>query len=413
MTLSIEFDRVSKRYRTGNALPTLRSLLQLRKNDQADKFHWAVNDVSFELRPGEALGIIGPNGAGKTTILKLLSKVTYPSSGRIVVNGRFSALIELGAGFHPDLTGRDNIYLNGIILGMRRSEINARFDQIVDFAEIGKYLDTPVKRYSSGMYARLGFAVAAHVDPDVLLVDEVLAVGDMAFRSKCYERMRQLQGNGTTLVFVSHNFGAVQKVCPRCLVMYQGHLAFDGPTAEATAEYSNILRRSASVSNLAALPESGGLSQMIMTHRAVIEDVQLLNAAGQPALTFSTGEGVRVRMLVKFYDQAPAPVFACTVRQPDGLIVYNFTTHWADQQTPDFERNTTASIEFTLKLNLTSGTYHLGVDLAYADLSSYYDRLDCAVDFVVTGGNGARGVADLQAAVVVETDALQTQDVVA
>jgi len=186
MSLSIQFEQVSKRYRIGRGIPTLRGLLQSRNTLQSDRYHWALQDVSFELGAGESLGVIGPNGAGKTTILKLLSRVTFPTSGKIKVNGRSSSLIELGAGFHPDLTGRENVYLNGTILGLRRSEIKERFDQIVDFAGIGQYLDTPVKRYSSGMYARLGFAVAAHVDPEILLVDEVLAVGDMAFRRKCY-----------------------------------------------------------------------------------------------------------------------------------------------------------------------------------------------------------------------------------
>lgn len=398
MAPSIQFEQVSKRYRIGRGIPSLRGFLKSWNNPQSKKFHWAIKNVSFELRPGESLGIIGPNGAGKTTILKLLSMVTYPTSGEIHVNGRCSALIELGAGFHPDLTGRENIYLNGTILGMRRTEIKARFDQIVDFAGIDEYLDTPVKRYSSGMYARLGFAVAAHVDPEVLLVDEVLAVGDIAFRGKCYGRMLQLLDNGTTLVFVSHNFRAVQKVCSRCLVLYRGHLAYDGPVAEATAEHSNILRKAASDLGRRDVPESGGISQMVMTHGAVIEDVQLLRADGQPALTFATGEAVCVRMQVKFLEKAPSPILACTVRQADGQIVYDFTTHHANLPTPDFEANTKAIVEFNLELNLVSGTYHVGLDLAYADLSCYYDRIVRAVDFVVTSGDGAGGIADLRAA---------------
>jgi lipopolysaccharide transport system ATP-binding protein len=217
---SIIFTDVSKRYRLGSSVPSLRNLFSIKQRPQAERYHWALKDVSFDLKAGEALGIIGPNGAGKTTILKLLSKITHPTSGRIQLNGRFSSLIELGAGFHPELTGRENIYLNGTILGMRRDEIKARFDQIVEFAEIGQYLDTPVKRYSSGMYARLGFSVAAHVEPDILIVDEVLAVGDMAFRKKCYEHMLQLIG-AEQPVFVSHDFSAIQKVCPACLVMYR------------------------------------------------------------------------------------------------------------------------------------------------------------------------------------------------
>jgi len=412
MSLSIQFDHVSKRYRIGRGIPTLRGLLGRRNTLQPDKYHWALRSVSFELRAGESLGVIGPNGAGKTTILKLLSRVTFPTSGNIKVNGRSSALIELGAGFHPDLTGRENIYLNGTILGLRHKEIEARFDQIVEFAGIGQYLDTPVKRYSSGMYARLGFAVAAHVDPEVLLVDEVLAVGDMAFRRKCYERMLHLLENGTTLVLVSHDFGAIQKVCSRCLVLYRGDLAYDGPAVEAVAAYSNLLRTAASEASQANVPESGALKQMVMTHGAVIGSVHMLHADGKPGFSFVTGETVRVRMEAKFHERAPSPVLACTVRQPDGLIVYNFTTDWANLQTPDFEADTLALIEYTLELNLLSGTYHLGVDLAYADLSRYYDRLDRAADFVVTSSNDVRGIADLRAAFnVVGTQKARTPSV--
>jgi len=334
MDPSIVINQVSKKYRIGRGLPGIRTIFKLGNSSNDEKYHWALRDLSFELQPGESLGIIGPNGAGKTTILKLLSKVTYPTKGEIFVNGRYSSLIELGAGFHPELTGRENIYLNGTILGMRRGEIRSRFDQIVDFAGIDKYLDTPVKRYSSGMYARLGFSVAVHVDPEILLVDEVLAVGDVAFRTRCYERMLKLLENGTTLIFVSHNFSAVQRVCSRCLVLYGGKLAFEGNTAEAIAEYSNILRRAAVDSSLTDTQENGGLSKRVMTHGAVIESVQILQDKGQSTLTFSKGDTALVRMNVRFVEAATSPVFACTVRQADGGIVYDFTTHWANLTPP-------------------------------------------------------------------------------
>ena len=185
MAPSITFSHITKRYRIGQWLPSLRAALQSGNGQANDGYHTAVDNVSFALEPGEALGVIGPNGAGKTTILKLLAGVTHPTEGAIAINGRFSALIELGAGFHPDLTGRENIFLNGTILGMQKAEIQRRYDQIVEFAGISAFLDTPVKRYSSGMYARLGFSIAAHVAPDVLVVDEVLAVGDAEFQKKC------------------------------------------------------------------------------------------------------------------------------------------------------------------------------------------------------------------------------------
>ena len=397
MKPSIQFSAVSKQYRIGQSVLSLKSLISGMGKAHKEKYHWAVRDVDFELYPGEALGVIGPNGAGKTTILKLLSKVTNPTSGKIHVNGRLSALIELGAGFHPELTGRENVYLNGAILGMKRADIKQRFDQIVEFSEIKEYLDTPVKRYSSGMYARLGFSVAAHVDPEILLVDEVLAVGDMAFQRKCYDHMRQLLQKGTTLLFVSHNLRAVQSICERCLVMYRGKNVFDGPAGEATAEYSNILRNSAAeVMKLEGRVDSG-LSQRIMTHAAEIIEVKMVHPNGLEAFTFNSEEKIGVQVKVKFNQSAPSPIFACTIRQADGQIVYDFTTGWAEMETPNFEAGAIATIEFPMILHLAAGTYHLGVDLAYQDLSRYYDRLERALDFVITGGNGARGVANLEA----------------
>jgi lipopolysaccharide transport system ATP-binding protein len=402
MKPSIEMIHVTKRYRIGQAPLSFKALFSRGRQTPEEQFHWAVNDVNFALRPGESLGVIGPNGAGKTTILKLLSKVTMPTTGEIRMNGRFSALIELGAGFHPDLTGRENVYLNGTILGMTRAEIDDRFEDIVAFAGIGKYLDTPVKRYSSGMYARLGFAVAAHVDPDILLVDEVLAVGDMAFQQKCYDRMLGMLEKGTTLIFVSHNMGAVQRVCQQCIVMYRGQVAFVGATAQATAEYSNILRQAAAEQNAnAKSPVQAGLSQRVMTQTAVIEDVKIIRDSGETAEVFSPGEEVCIKVRVKAYEFLPSPILACTIRSPEGAVVYDFTTHWAKIDTPDFESDSVFEIVYRLKLNLVNGIYQLGVDLAYHDLSRYYDRLDRALDFVITGGSGARGYADLEASVEV------------
>ncbi len=393
---SIKLTDVSKKYRIGKSSLNLRSIF--RRKNIATKFHWAVKNINFGLQAGESMGIIGPNGAGKTTILKLLSKVTFPTSGQIEMNGRFSALIELGAGFHPELSGRENVFLNGTILGMRKAEIQKRFDDIVQFAGIEKFIDTPVKRYSSGMYARLGFSVAAHVDPQILLVDEVLAVGDMAFQKKCYERMQQLIQNGTTLIFVSHNMRAIQKVCERSMVLYRGEIAFEGSSADATAEYSNILRKAAAdFQDVSSEDISEGIGQQIMTHEAVIEKIEILKQNNEATNTFPSGENAIVRAKINFYKDAPAPVIACSIRHPDGQVVYDFTTEWAGIQTPDFSAFTSAIIDFPLQLNLSAGSYQLGVNLAYKDLSKYYDRIDRGLDFVVVSSSGARGFADLHA----------------
>lgn len=205
-------------------------------NENMNDF-WALKDISFEVKEGQALGIIGKNGAGKSTLLKILSRITLPSRGRAQMYGRLASLLEVGTGFHPELTGRDNIFLNGAILGMKRIEIERKFDEIVGFAEVERFIDTPVKHYSSGMYLRLAFAVAAHLEPEILIVDEVLAVGDIAFQKKCLGRMDDVAKEGRTILFVSHNLQAIAQLTHRCLLLSDGCLLFDGPTAQALEKY--------------------------------------------------------------------------------------------------------------------------------------------------------------------------------
>ena len=216
----------------------------LRRNGNAASI-WALRDIDFEIAPGEIVGIIGRNGAGKSTLLKILSRITEPTVGRAELYGRVGSLLEVGTGFHPELSGRENIYLNGSILGMTRLEIESKFDEIVAFSEIEKFLDTPVKRYSSGMYVRLAFAVAAHLQPEILIVDEVLAVGDYAFQQKCLNKMQDVSTGGRTVLFVSHNMGAISRLCQRCIVLDQGRIVASGPTAAAVQTYmtSGLIER--------------------------------------------------------------------------------------------------------------------------------------------------------------------------
>jgi lipopolysaccharide transport system ATP-binding protein len=244
--IALEFDHVWKKFRKGEIHDSLRDLIPAlakglfssdHRNELGEREFWAVQDVSFQVKHGEALGIIGPNGAGKSTILRLLSKILRPDRGRIAAHGRLGALIEVGAGFHPDLTGRENIYLNGTILGMKRHEIDKKLDEIVAFSGIEEFLDTPVKRYSSGMYARLGFSVAAHLETEILLVDEILSVGDMSFQRKCFSRMGDLSGEGRAIVSVSHNLAALQNLCDRLIVLNRGRVVFEGPAGEAIEYY--------------------------------------------------------------------------------------------------------------------------------------------------------------------------------
>lgn len=252
MKTHVKFDNVSKEYRLGLTRTSLPAIIGgwvksqfSGKRSQSTKggSFWALKDVSFELKEGQSLALIGENGAGKTTALKLLANITKPSRGTITTNGQLSALIELGAGFHPDLTGRENIFLNGTILGLSRAQITRRFDKIVSFSEIERFIDTPVKRYSSGMIVRLGFSVASCIEPEILLVDEVLAVGDAAFQQKCMGRIRSLLKNGTSIIFVSHNFYLVQAVCSRAIYLEKGQVKQRGQTKDIIDLYESDLHQ--------------------------------------------------------------------------------------------------------------------------------------------------------------------------
>ena len=227
--------------------PVRRTASLFTKNSESEEQSreiWALKNLSFEVSAGEVVGIIGRNGAGKSTLLKVLSRITDPTEGRIELFGRIASLLEVGTGFHPELSGRDNIYLNGAILGMRRAEITRKFDEIVAFAEVEKFIDTPVKHYSSGMYMRLAFGVAAHLEPEILVIDEVLAVGDTAFQKKCLGKMEQVAQTGRTVLFVSHNMQAIKTLCPRCILLSQGSLVQDGPAAKVVALYNEEMRKS-------------------------------------------------------------------------------------------------------------------------------------------------------------------------
>jgi len=298
--IDLTFDHVSKKYRIyrepGAASGGPAALRKVQRLWSGWQDFWALRDVSFEVERGEALGIIGQNGAGKSTILKLLYNITTPTKGEIRINGRLAALIEVASGFHPELTGRENIYLNGALLGMKRREIAAKLDSIVDFAGVAAFIDTPVKRYSSGMYLRLGFAIAAHLDPDILLLDEVLAVGDADFQAKCIARINQLKNGGTTIVFVSHNLSAVESLCDRVFLLRQGEVYKSGPARQVISDYEKMLT---------TMPASAPthLTTVSDAREAEIVSVSLLNSAGLKTTMFPAGDPVRVE--VEYVAHAP------------------------------------------------------------------------------------------------------------
>lgn len=385
--IALEFNHVWKKFKKGEKYDSLRDLIPamtkrlFTKNNRGElqeKEFWAVKDVSFEVKRGEALGIIGPNGAGKSTILKLLSGILKPNKGHIKVNGRLSALIEVGAGFHPDLTGRENVYLNGAILGMKKGVIDKKFDEIVEFSGISEFIDTPVKRYSSGMFARLGFSVAAHVDPDILLVDEVLSVGDLAFQKKCLDKMNAIVQSGATIIMVSHNLKSVATLCDRSLLLNQGRLLMSDDTGKVVAEYMK--------ENIAKTGSSG--------RSVFISDVTLMNSDGGRA-QFRSGEKAVLEIAVSATEGLDRLSLAIYVMDESFYRIFNTSSSRLGYETFALDRGQTRKFRFELDMHLTRGQFFLGVILKDYTRDILYDEVFPAVGFVVTSDQDVRGGANL------------------
>jgi len=315
------FSQVSKRFRLGQGHDSLRDLISsalgrlLRRGGCGDRnaAFWALRDVDFTVERGEPVGIIGPNGAGKSTALRLLAGILRADEGEVRVRGRLAALIEVGAGFHGDLTGRENVFLNGAILGMSRAEVRSKLDAIVAFAGLERFLDTPVKRYSSGMHARLGFSIAAHVDPEILLVDEVLSVGDAVFRLRCVERMRELVRGGTTLVFVTHNLDQMQSICPRAIVLQDGRNVFDGPSRDAVGRYLSAMSKS-------YIPRPTDMPAYGQDQVAAVEllSLRLVDETGEEVVWTRARDPLRAELRLRLHRAIPRLVVEFNMRAPAG-----------------------------------------------------------------------------------------------
>lgn len=343
----------------------LRKLSRFDENGDGEDVIWALKDISFEVKEGEVIGIIGMNGAGKSTLLKILSRITEPTAGRVQIRGRVSSLLEVGTGFHPELSGRENIYLNAAILGMKRSEIERRFDEIVDFAGVERFLDTPVKRYSSGMRVRLAFSVAAHIEPEILLVDEVLAVGDAAFQKRCLGKMGEVAHQGRTVLFVSHNMGAVSNLCRSTVCLENGRIVDMGETDPVVANYINRTFADMPDQGIADL-RSTQRSPTLSDRHAQFEWVKTLNTQQRQTATFLEREGIVIEIVF---------VVRKTIRNIQlGCSVFRLS--------PSIELFTVPSEEYTGEFPIGTYSARLPIDPNYLREGSYTLALKMFADGV-------------------------------
>jgi len=351
----------------------------------------ALTDVSFAIAPGETVGVVGPNGSGKSTLLKLLARILRPTAGSVSVRGRLAALLELGAGFHPEISGRENIEINGLLLGLSRKEIARRFDEIVRFAELEEFLDAPVKTYSSGMAVRLGFSIAAHCDPDVLLVDEVLAVGDEAFSRRSLEKFAEFERAGKTLLFVSHDLGLIAERCHRAIWLDRGRVAADGPAGETVTLYrESVAEREAERRAQPAPAAPAGQATRVGSGAATLEAVQLLDSAGRPAARLLSGEPARLVMEVGAPGRLTDFVFGFAISTVAGATVFGSNTT-IDGFVPEELSEAGTVILDIPSLDLAPGVYSVDAAIHARDGSPYDYRRD-VLRFEVSAERAAAGV---------------------
>jgi lipopolysaccharide transport system ATP-binding protein len=380
---------VSRRFRVyPDQTRTLKELV-LKRGRLGGQDFWALRDVSTAIEPGEAVGLIGRNGSGKTTLLRLIAGIIKPTSGRVAAAGRIGSLLELGAGFHPEFTGRENVYLNGSILGLKRTFIRERMDEIVAFAELERFIDRPVRTYSSGMHMRLGFAVAAHLEADVLLLDEVFAVGDEEFQRKCFGKIFEFKQRGGTIVFVSHDASAVERLCERAVLLREGRVELDGEVREAIARYHKLLADERD-------PEERGAGLSEYGSREVrIVEARLVGSEGEERQQFLPGEPFAVLMRVEADRALAPPQLSFELRDEAGLLLAADTVDTAElgwREEPG-ERMLRFEVD---TLPLTDGRFRLRFELADASGRHLYHWLDDALRFVVYPADGGRGLVRLE-----------------
>lgn len=364
-----------KMYRERNQ--SLKAALMRGKRAAFEEF-WALRDVSFEIPEGTTFGLIGENGSGKSTLLKCVAKILQPDRGRVVTRGRVAALLELGSGFHPELSGRENVYLNGSILGLRRKELEAKFEEIVDFSGIESFIDQPVKNYSSGMYVRLGFAIAINIDPEILLVDEILAVGDAAFQQKCMDKFADFRKAGKTVVIVSHAMGSLRSMCDHAAWLKKGRLVEVGTTAQTVDDYVDATHVERPVENAADSNRWG-------SGEATITDVELLDAAGERSSRFHTGDRFTIRVEYHFGERIEQPVFGLSITTLEGSYLWAFNSRDGGC-VPDY-LDGKGSIEMTVpNIMLQPGTFELTASIIDYSCMHTFDFLRNCLRFDVDRG---------------------------
>jgi ABC-type polysaccharide/polyol phosphate transport system ATPase subunit len=381
----IAVDHAARRFRVyPRETRTLKDLLVARRRMRGADV-WALRDVSMNVAPGSAVGLVGRNGSGKTTLLRLISGIIKPTSGAVAVGGRIGSLLELGAGFHPDLTGRENVFLQGSILGLRRAFIRQKLDEIVAFADLDRFIDLPVRTYSSGMHMRLGFAIASHLDADVLLLDEVFAVGDEAFQRKCFGQIFEFKQRGGTILFVSHDASAVERLCDRAVLLQDGLVAFDGPTHDAIVRYRRQLAR-----ERAPDERSAGLKEW-GSGEARLDSVQLLGPEGESRRQLLAGEPFAIVLRVVAEQPLPPPWLTWELVDRSGLLVASGAQATAEL---GWDSPGVCGLRFDVeRAPLLDGSFHLRLGLAPAsEGGAFYHWLDDALSFVVYPGDDERGL---------------------
>jgi ABC-type polysaccharide/polyol phosphate transport system ATPase subunit len=395
VTDSILIEGLGKRYVKYVDQPTLLgSLLPFRRSRPSPL--WALRGLDLRVEKGQTIGVIGRNGSGKTTLLKLLSGVTRPSEGRLRVMGRIAPLIGVGVGFRRELTGRDNVYLNGLLLGMERRRLEERFDDIVAFAELPDFIDTPVKFYSSGMFLRLGFAIAIHTDPEVFLLDEILAVGDLAFQTKCFERLRMIQNSGTTIVVVSHSMNAIRGMCSRVVLLRRGLVDMVGETEEVIARYHELLSVEGDADEETA--RAGG--ELRYVGGVVIEESQLFGPNG-PAHYSDGAEQLELRVGLRFERPVDSPLVGMQIFNEEGVLAYACHSLLGLRHRR-YDAGETAKVSIRFVPRLGGGTYRVFCFVATADGRGSLAVQPRGVSLFVASRPGSRGVADLQGSIEVD-----------